>query len=498
MRIRFLIGFVAIGLFGACVQEAEPEIDQAQQAILGGQTLLDGVSAISSFTQTCVMSVLLPLDEDDMVQNPPSIFCTCTLVEKGDGAATVLTAARCVNENVQAELDGESMGLLADIDVRFGDSFSGAPVGDRFGVTAVEMHRYFDPDIQGFNEVALMRLDGEPSGPVVRLRDTPLTDADLQTDAFLVGYGETMMGDMDFGQRKFNKVPVRTVDRQHIFAGTDEITTCVGDSGGPVFFQTGSGVTPDDFEQIAFTVRQFSQCADSIQRLRIDHYGPDFIFRFIDRFTGNCPIDGTCTTSGCRSPDPDCDECEWGNSCKEECPTRDWDCPVGKFVAEDCTQSGECEEFGTCVAAHDDPDFTYCTRRCIEGRDADCPEGMVCTDEQCVFDPAAPSRGSQGFTCMSAAQCRSGICEEQICVDECDPSDPNACASEFGDFTCGPSTVQSGTNVCLGEVLSGGGGFCTPDSSVAGVGSTRGALTSFAILGLVLLSIRRRRNRGRA
>ena len=53
-----MIGFLAVGLIGACDSE-QPEIDETVQEILDGQILLDGVSASSSFTQTCSMFITL-------------------------------------------------------------------------------------------------------------------------------------------------------------------------------------------------------------------------------------------------------------------------------------------------------------------------------------------------------------------------------------------------------------------------------------------------------
>jgi hypothetical protein len=108
-----------------------------------------------------------------------------------------------------------------------------------------------------------------------------------------------------------------------------------------------------------------------------------------------------------------------------------------------------------------------------------------------------PSPGSQGFPCSFGDQCRSGICEDAICVIECASTAecPDAPAGQ-DPYVCGPSDEQNGTQVCLGKETSGGGGFCEP-SSVAGRSRVAGQVGGIAVLLLAALMLvftgRRRR-----
>jgi hypothetical protein len=93
---------------------------------------------------------------------------------------------------------------------------------------------------------------------------------------------------------------------------------------------------------------------------------------------------------------------------------------------------------------------------------------MVCADggsgDECSWDPDQPSPGSQGSPCDTGLECRSGICEQTYCVVECNPADADPCPDNPFDpenpFTCQPSEVVSGTSVCIGAIITGGGGFC--------------------------------------
>jgi hypothetical protein len=290
----------------------------------------------------------------------------------------------------------------------------------------------------------------------------------------LVGFGETSNDQGDF-QRRAVTLPITNVERQAIRVGDDTISNCDGDSGGAVLDQSGA--------VIAVSRRQTS-CSQTVSMTRTDRHTADFLFPFIDEMSGPCLADGTCVEVGCRTPDPDCpgNGCQQGNTCVEACTTRDWDCPLGSFPGQACTDSGQCEQGGGCVVALDDPNFEYCDQPCEV--DEDCPQQMTCnTDGRCEF--GVPSPGSQGFACTQNEQCRSGICEDLICVFECDPAADDCPA----DFICGPSKVAAGTNVCLGENLSGGGGFCQ-------AGGTRGTGATALLLLLALGWIRRGR-RGR-
>jgi MYXO-CTERM domain-containing protein len=436
-----------LALSGCLSEQAPPgddEVGETTRASLGG------VADSTDFPNVCVVHVALPDDDEGNPQDP--IACSCTLVE----AQTVLTSARCVNENVEKD-------MVDGIEIRFGTGFGdGDPFAIDGGAAGITIHRYFDPDAANLNELALIRLTDAPTATPATLIDGSLADA-VGEDLTLVGFGNRVDdGDID-DVRNVITTPITTVGERHVFAGTDDLTTCAGDSGGPGFLD---GAT--DPVMAVMTARQ-GGCTKAVQRTRLDLYTESFLFPFIDRYSGACVLDGDCVTAGCRSPDPDCDPCLWQGGgaadCTEDCPTRDWDCELGSFVGEACGRDGDCEEGGRCVAAADDESFTYCSRPC-GGDQAACPNGMECSDGECTY--LTPSPGSPGATCSGAEACRSGVCE------------------------CGVCQVQAGAGACT----QGGGGFC----AVGGGGGDgpAGALAPLALLALGLpIAIRRRRRRRR-
>jgi len=64
-------------------------------------------------------------------------------------------------------------------------------------------------------------------------------------------------------------------------------------------------------------------------------------------------------------------------------------------------------------------------------------------------------------------------------------------------YTCTPSNVEPGKNVCIGIIFSGGGGFCAlADPGTGSISRPGGGLGSAMLLGVALLgfvAFRRRR-----
>jgi MYXO-CTERM domain-containing protein len=442
----------------ACAAEPAARLVPERQAIVGGAVDSDDYPAV------CGIEIAPPPDDDN--PDPDPIFCTGTLV----GERVVLTSARCVAENVDAE-------MLDGIDVRFGFGFS-EPDAQAIAVEEAAVYRYYRPQ-GGSDGLALLLLEEAPDGiEPVEIGTDPLDAELVGTEVTLVGFGATLAGEDAARVRNKVATPITRVSDAEVGAGTADATTCAGDGGAPVFL---------DDVVIAMTEQQ-GDCDANVGRLRLDPYAAAFVHAYVDRFEGACAVDDACTTDGCRTADPDCDEsgCAWDGACVEACPTRDWDCALGTFVGDACEADGECEEGGRCVAATDDASFTYCSRPCEPSDDEACPtdRGMACEAgegdvDECQF--GVPSEGSQGFACTSGAQCRSGICEDQICVFECDG--PSDCAEPY---VCGPSDESPGKDVCLGQDLDGGGGFCA-----AGGRSAAGWLAG--LIALALVAARRRR-----
>jgi hypothetical protein len=460
--MRNSIALVSLLVLAACQPGPDTDLGQRALPITGGQQDV-------THEAVCAMKVLLPADPQNPQMQREEIWCTCTLIEE----RTVLTAAACVADNLEED-------LLDDIDLRFGISYTEATA---IAVTEGVVHRYFDADASSRYNLAMLRLETAPGLTPATLNERTITEADVGTDLTLVGFGTTDDQLEQFGARRSVTTPITVVDPRFVFAGTSTETSCEGDSGGPGFVDWGEG------EVLATVNVRQGRCFNNAQRTRVDPFLDTFIYPYIDRFSGACPLDTVCDDQvECRSVDPDCEPCAWdGETCAEDCPTRDWDCELGSFTGQACATSGECEEQGTCIAATDEPEFTYCASPCDPSLAVDpCPGDMFCADlgggeGQCTHPE--PSPGSQGYGCSFGGECRSGICEEQICVNECDPGG-EACP---GDYTCGPSTVQAGTNVCLGRVFSGGGGFCNAGAGESPLGPLGLALMSWLALGALVL-----------
>jgi MYXO-CTERM domain-containing protein len=255
-----------------------------------------------------------------------------------------------------------------------------------------------------------------------------------------------------------------------VTAGTIDLTTCYADSGGPGFFDFGSGPVVTTLNVL------HGECAADIRRQRVDKFSNDFVQPFIDYVSGACDASATCG------------DCDYNGTCSEDCPTRDWDCELGAFTGDGCAKNGDCEEGGNCIPATDDPTFTYCSKGCSTDDPTSCPSTMTCMGDVCVYAGISP--GSQGATCSSPIDCRSGFCESLICANACDASDPNSCDTANG-FSCLPSEADASATVCRVQSQSGGGGFCA--ISAPGSSSGRGALAGFGLIFLLGVFLRRRR-----
>lgn len=478
MRLNHLIPAVLfLSLAGCQLQDLEPselDLGVAQQASIGGQ-LAEGKA---HYAAVAAITVLLPLSNPNT--DPTTVprtdyrYCTGVLVE----ARTVLTAARCLDRNFEFELDEDRPEEYLDpisVVVQFGSS---ASAGTEYYLDAtfsegpktvkgLTMHRYFEIGASGVNDVALLRLSEAPGITPALINDEPLGADLVGTPLELVGYGKSQ-GDaekLEFTRRKVVTPEIVSISDARVKAGTAEKTTCYADQGGPGFLEF------DAVAKVATisSLHNPTSCVANPDptRQRVDVYAADFILPFIKFHSGGC--DGET-----------CDNCEYNLVCEEDCPTRDWDCPVDHGMpGEACIKDGDCEMGGRCVPAGDDPSFNYCSTPCDAASANPCMGSLTCEAGECIYVGISP--GSQGAVCSTPDNCRSGYCENSLCAYPCDAADPDACDAANG-FFCTPAE-SDGTTVCRQDSRSGGGGFCV----ISKAGSRHGGQGSGFLMGLAVI-----------
>ncbi len=456
----------------------EGEVASTSQATTGGGPAQgqDHYAAVAGIT------ILLPSGNNEIARTEHR-YCTGVLVEE----KTVLTAAGCLNANLEAQLDDEFTDEFLDaasVYVQFGGSIGGSTEyyldndfnEDPMTVKGLTMHRYYNPEFRGQNDFALLHLTEVPSPAVtpVVLHTDPLGEEHIGMPIEFVGFGkeDDAAGTLEeFTARNVVSTPIVSISPTRLTAGTPEATTCYADGGGPGFMDFGNGP-----ELVTVTTTQ-QECDENANRQRVDVVAADFLEPFIKYVSGGCEAGG-------------CDACDYNGTCEEVCDTRDWDCSIGSFGGEGCEDDGDCEELGACIAATDDPSFTYCDKPCDQADVGSCPAGMTCSSEnRCVYEGISP--GSQGAACTSPGECRSGFCENSFCAFECDTA-ADTCDNDNG-FFCLPSLDDGNTTVCRVELRSGGGGFCHAASSPHLHDGERNSLLAGLGLLFVLGFFRRRR-----
>ncbi len=485
MRRTSLISALLFFAFAGCQYEAdlpEEELGQTELQSIGGiaaegQARYEAVAAIT---------ILLPPTNTSSILRTDERLCSGVLIED----KTVLTSARCLSNNVEAELDDEyddSLNFLDDasIKIQFGSSSS---EGTEFHLDSsfddginthkgVTLHRYYTFGTRGVFDVALLRLSDSPGIAPVTIHTTQLEQSLVGQPLELVGYGS---GDNDadpaaFSVRKVVDPVILTINPEDIKAGDDDKNTCYADAGGPGFLTFGGEA---ELVSVNGLPQNNTDCTAKPNRQRIDKFAELFLTPYINRFENPCV--GAA-----------CDNCEYDGVCKEDCPTRDWDCELGSMTGEECENNGDCEEGGHCAVSADDPSFSYCVKSCIPDERNTCPSSMVCdSNSECVYD--GPSPGSQGAACATPADCRSGFCESLFCATACDPAAVDACQTDDG-FFCLPATDDASVNVCRLDFGSGGGGFCSASPETSNRNRNT-FLSCFGFLFLMGMMRRRRQN----
>ena len=259
-------------------------------------------------------------------------------------------------------------------------------------VAGSRVHPAFDPSTLAHDAAILVLAEAAPVTPVPLASSAP----DVGSVVQIVGWGETMVGAMDYGTKSSGAAQVTRIDPITFTVAPDPSQPCKGDSGGPAL---SSGLV------VGITSHGNATCVGGATYTRVDTVTADFIAPTLAELgSSTVPAGARCMFS-------------------EQC--------IGAAAP--------------CVAAVDGPDVTYCTRGCAVN--ADCPARMLCVvigddGSQCRYP--VPTPGALGAWCRSYTDCVDGNCSPGgICAERCVPTAPacpgdSVCEAQGGgiDFYC--------------------------------------------------------------
>jgi V8-like Glu-specific endopeptidase len=253
-RVRRGLGLAAlfVALPFACA-------DRATDEATAGRNVAPIVSGTIDTKDPAVMAIVARRSRCDQPDGEP--LCTGTLI----APRVVLTAAHCVERSTVA----------AAFEVRFGPQ-TNDPSNTYVVVTDVLLHPKYDVATHEY-DVALLRLSDDAVPTPVPLPAKPIDASAIGSIARIVGYGVTEDPKSIPGTKREGTTKVSEVTPTSFTATASPSMTCHGDSGGPVFLKSETGVE----ELAGITAKGDAGCKDYAFNIRVDAVMTDFIAPYV-------------------------------------------------------------------------------------------------------------------------------------------------------------------------------------------------------------------------
>lgn len=330
-----------IGLLPAACVAAPLDSDFERAAIVDGETSseLEGVVAIGPRRIRCV--------------DPASVLCSGTLI----AADAVLSAAHC--------FDSMRPGLGYEVFV--GDALG--PDAQALTVLEVITHPDFDSETRQ-NDVAVLWLARPVDGVIPQ--NLPESDAaapELGAAVTLAGFGATSAGSVPDGVKRLGTGRLSELSDGVVTVDPDPSVSCVGDSGGPLFSETGELIGVASSGDTGCSVNSvYALIAPTIEGFvaPVLEMGPAERPPSLDSCGAGCAIDEDCPKGFVCVPDPEGFEFVCALPGQEagvltRACTEDGGCGVG-FCAVSATDRG-CQCYEPCDSEPSSPSNGGCAVR---------------------------------------------------------------------------------------------------------------------------------------